>query len=111
MASNITGLEDIEYIGRPFPEDMTMDLPEPTTTEMHTNDEDELPVWNIPITWQMSGNVVVRAKTLAEAMKIAIADDTELPSGNYVDDSCELSCDDKDYIRTYYNNGQNDIET
>ena len=118
MASDITGLKDIEYIGRPFPEDMTMDIDmcvtdkqEQDTSICDTKSDDDLPEWLIPVTWQMSGNIAVRAKTLADAMKLAIASETPLPSGEYVDDSCELSCDDKDYIRTYYNNGQNDIET
>lgn len=67
--------------------------------------------WQIPVTWQMAGVVSIEADTLEEAMNIAKNDDSvELPSGNYVDASFELSFNDVKYIRQFYNNNQADEE-
>ena len=62
--------------------------------------------WVIPVTWQECGEVVVEAETLEDAMCAAM--DADLPDGDYVDGSFELSTDDKDEIRELYNDGQED---
>ena len=64
--------------------------------------------WIIPVTWQECGEVVVEAETLNEA--IAVAKDADLPDGSYVFGSFELSIDDEDEIREWYNDGQEDDE-
>jgi len=65
--------------------------------------------WQIPVTWQMSGVVCVEADTLDEAIDLANNDgEIGLPSGNYVDSSFEVSFDDVDYIRQFYNGNQSD---
>ena len=71
--------------------------------------EEELPEWVIPMVWQMSGNVTVRARTLSEAINLANSDESPLPSGEYVDGSFEVSSDE-DYIRTFYKNSQEDLD-
>lgn len=72
--------------------------------------EEELPEWVIPMTWQMSGNITVRARTLTDAINLANSDDSPLPSGEYIDGSFEVTTDDEDYIRNFYNNGQKDLD-
>lgn len=72
--------------------------------------EEELPKWVIPMTWQMAGNITVRARTLSDAIAYANSNKSPLPSGEYVADSCEISVPDEDYIREYYNNNQNDLD-
>ena len=46
--------------------------------------------WEIPVTWEMCGNVVVEAPTLKEAMDIARDEDGVIPlpdDSDYVDGS------------------------
>ena len=67
--------------------------------------------WKIPVTWEVFGNVVVEADTLAEAMKIARDEEEILPlpeESDYVDGSWRITEEDEDFIRTYYNNNQQD---
>ena len=65
--------------------------------------------WQIPVSWEMSGVVRIRADTLSEAIDRANNDDSvELPTGNYVDGSFAVSFDDPDEIRLFYNNNQPD---
>lgn len=102
-----------QYIGRELPETMCDEIVF-NTTSVDTHDDfdnsnNDLPEWQIPITYTMTGIATVRAKTLEDAMAIAIADETELPSGSYVQDSCELAFNDAAYIREFYNNNQPDV--
>lgn len=80
--------------------------------EMYNPDENEnLPKWVIPMTWQMSGSVIITAKTLEEAMKIAESNDGPAPNnGTVVSDSYDVFPNCPDYIRNIYNNGQPDMK-
>lgn len=67
--------------------------------------------WEIPVTWEVFGKVVVEADTLAEAMHIARDEEEILPlpdESDYVDGSWRITQEDEDFIRTYYNNNQQD---
>ena len=67
--------------------------------------------WNIPVTWEVCSTITIEANTLEEAMEIARDDAGEIPcpiDPVYVDGSWRLSEDDEDFIRSYYNNGQQD---
>lgn len=44
--------------------------------------------YRVPLVWQVYGHVWVKAESEEEAIKIALGDETPLPEGNYVDDSC-----------------------
>lgn len=43
-------------------------------------------LFTIPVTWEMYGKMEIQAKSLEEALEIAIKD-APLPEGNYVDGS------------------------
>ena len=43
--------------------------------------------YRIPVVWQMYGHCHVQAKSLEDAIKIALGPNTPLPDGHYVDDS------------------------
>ena len=67
--------------------------------------------WEIPVTWEVFGKVVVEADTLAEARHIARDEEEILPlpdESDYVDGSWRITEEDEDFIRTYYNNNQQD---
>ena len=67
--------------------------------------------WEIPVTWEVFGKVVVEADTLVEAMHIARDEEEILPlpdESDYVDGSWRITEEDEDFIRTYYNNNQQD---
>ena len=65
--------------------------------------------WAIPVSWEVAGVVIISAKTLEEAIHAAKHDDSiGLPSGEYVDGSFDVTVDDDDCIRNFYNNGQQD---
>lgn len=67
--------------------------------------------WKIPVVWQMAGYVYVEANTLSQAIDIAKdeSSDIQIPdNGSYLDGSWEVDCFDEDYLRNFYNNGQND---
>ena len=67
--------------------------------------------WEIPVTWEVFGKVVVEADTLVEAMHIARDEEEILPlpdESDYVDGSWLITEEDEDFIRTYYNNNQQD---
>ena len=65
--------------------------------------------WAIPVSWEVAGVVTISANTLEEAIRAAKHDDSiGLPSGEYVDGSFDVTVDDDDCIRNFYNNGQQD---
>ena len=65
--------------------------------------------WKIPVIWSKMGTVNVEADTLDEAIEIAATDDIPLPdNGEYVDCSFEVACEDMDFVRDFYNDGQED---
>ncbi len=65
--------------------------------------------WKIPVSWEVVGMVEIQASTLEKAIEIAKTDDSiELPYGEYVDGSFNVTVDDDDLIRNYYNQGQQD---
>ena len=65
--------------------------------------------WAIPVSWEVAGVVIISANTLEEAIHAAKQDDSiGLPSGEYVDGSFDVTVDDDDCIRNFYNNGQQD---
>ena len=66
-------------------------------------------IWNIPVSWEVAGMVEIQAPTLEKAIEIARADDSiELPCGEYVDCSFDVTVDDDELIRECYNMGQLD---
>lgn len=66
-------------------------------------------IWEIPVSWEMVGMVKIQAPTLEKAIDLARHDDSiELPYGEYVDGSFDVTVDDDDLIRQCYNNGQQD---
>ena len=65
--------------------------------------------WKIPVSWEVAGVVEIQAPTLDRAIDIARTDDTiKLPDGEYVCGSFDVTVDDDDLIRNYYNQGQQD---
>ena len=65
--------------------------------------------WKIPVSWEVCGVVEIQAPTLDRAIEIAKTDDTiKLPYGEYVSGSFDVTVDDDDLIRNYYNQGQQD---
>ena len=65
--------------------------------------------WAIPVSWEVAGVVIISANTLEEAIHAAKHDDAiGLPSGEYVDGSFDVTVDDDDCIRNFYNHGQQD---
>ena len=65
--------------------------------------------WKIPVSWEVCGVVEIQAPTLDQAIEIAKTDDTiKLPDGEYVCGSFDVTVDDDDLIRNYYNQGQQD---
>ena len=65
--------------------------------------------WAIPVSWEVAGVVTISANTLEEAIHAAKHDDSiGLPSGEYVYGSFDVTIDDDDCIRNFYNNGQQD---
>ena len=65
--------------------------------------------WKIPVSWEVAGVVEIQAPTLDRAIEIAKTDDTiKLPYGEYVSGSFDVTVDDDDLIRNYYNQGQQD---
>ena len=65
--------------------------------------------WAIPVSWEVAGVVIIPANTLEEAIHAAMHDDSiGLPSGEYVDGSFDVTVDDDDCIRNFYNHGQQD---
>ena len=66
-------------------------------------------IWKIPVSWEVAGVVEIQAPTLDRAIEIAKTDDTiKLPYGEYVSGSFDVTVDDDDLIRNYYNQGQQD---
>ena len=43
--------------------------------------------FRVPLQWEMYGYIWVDAETEEEAIEIALAEETHLPEGTYVDDS------------------------
>ena len=65
--------------------------------------------WKIPVSWEVCGVVEIQAPTLDRAIEIAKTDDTiKLPDGEYVCGSFDVTVDDDDLIRNYYNQDQQD---
>ena len=66
-------------------------------------------IWNIPVSWEVVGMVEIQAPTLEKAIEITRTDDSiELPYGEYVDGSFDVTVDDDELIRECYNKGQQD---
>ena len=66
-------------------------------------------LWAIPVSWEVAGVAMIPANTLDEAISAVRHDDSiELPSGYYVDGSFDVTVDDDDLIRNFYNHGQQD---
>ena len=65
--------------------------------------------WNIPVSWEVVGMVEIQAATLEKAIELARTDDSiELPYGEYVDGSFDVTVDDDELIRECYLKGQQD---
>lgn len=70
-----------------------------------------MPMWNLPVTWEMCGVVKVEANCLEDAMDYVKnnGDHIKLPrDANYVDGSFDLSQYETECIREAYNNNQPD---
>lgn len=66
--------------------------------------------WRIPCQWSVSSTAIVDADTLEEAIDIVQGPDFLLPKNpDYVGNSFVVSCDE-DFIREFYNEGQEDNE-
>lgn len=64
-------------------------------------------VWQVPVTWQMQGVLEIEADSLEEACDKAY--NSGLPDdGDYIDASFEVDDEDLEYVRRYYNDGQED---
>ena len=80
--------------------------------EKAKNESRELPEWKVPVTWEMCGNVTVRAATMEEAMEIAKDEDGVIPlpdDADYVDSSWHLTYEDAEDVRELFNSNQQDI--
>ena len=67
--------------------------------------------WDIPVTWEVYGRVVIEANTLEEAMEKARDDEGVIPlpdENDYVDGSWRVTEEDAEIVRTLYNNNQKD---
>lgn len=67
--------------------------------------------WRIPVVWQDKGVVEIKADTLVEAIEIAKDEGGIIPipyEHSYIDGSWAVECDDVEYLRNCYNNGQAD---
>lgn len=65
--------------------------------------------WIIPVSWEMCGKVKIQANSLDEAIEIAENDNSVgLPEGDYIEASWKVEVEDKDFVRGFYNNGQED---
>lgn len=67
--------------------------------------------WKIPVAWSMCGIVNIEANTLEDAIELAMGRDGNIPitdDGTFIDGTWEVDCDDDEYIRKYYNDGQED---
>lgn len=64
-------------------------------------------VWQVPVTWQMHGVLAIEADSLEKACDKAY--DCGIPrDGDYIDASFEVDDEDLEYVRRYYNDGQED---
>lgn len=50
-----------------------------------------MPLCNVPVTWEEYAWIKVTADTPEQAAEIAVADETPLPEGDYVDSSIAIS--------------------
>lgn len=50
-----------------------------------------MPLFNVPVTWEEYAWMRIEADTPEQAAAIAIADETPLPEGEYVDASMAIS--------------------
>ena len=69
----------------------------------------ETKTWNIPVAYEVSGVVVVKAETLEAAMAIAADTRSNIPlpvDAKYVDGSWSLAVDDVEEVRSLYNSSQ-----
>lgn len=65
--------------------------------------------WIIPVSWEMCGKVEIQANSLDEAIEIAENDNSiGLPEGDYIEASWKVEVEDKDFVRGFYNNNQED---
>jgi len=55
--------------------------------------------YKVAVTWEVCGEIEIKANSLSEALKKAKADDTiPLPEGNYVDGSFEINDEMSEYL-------------
>jgi len=55
--------------------------------------------YKIAVTWEVCGEIEIKANSLSEALKKAKADDTiPLPEGSYVDGSFEINDEMSEYL-------------
>ena len=65
--------------------------------------------WEIPVSWEMCGTVVIKANTLEEALEMAWDDSVDIPkNGSYICGSYKVEDEDPEYVRKYYNDDQED---
>ena len=69
-----------------------------------------MPIWKIPVVWEMGAVIEIEANTLEEAIDKTYDDDIPLPEGGeYQPESWHVP-DDPDDIRDWYNDGMEDEE-
>lgn len=49
-----------------------------------------MPIFRIPLVWEMYGHADVDAETLEDAIEYALGPNCPLPEGTYVDDSIQV---------------------
>lgn len=52
-----------------------------------------MPMYKVPLVWEMWGRLTVEASSEEEAVRIALAPETPLPEGSYIDESAALDTD------------------
>lgn len=67
--------------------------------------------WRIPVSWEMCGIVEIEANTLEEALEMAWDDSVDIPNnGSYIDASWRVDDEDPEYVRSCFNDDQEDEE-
>lgn len=67
--------------------------------------------WQIPVSWEMCGTVVIEANTIEDALEMAWSDSVNIPmNGDYINGSWKVEDENPEYVRKYYNDDQEDEE-
>lgn len=113
MASDISLLQGVSYIGRDMPEPMYEFMDETDANIKIIEDTPtkptELPVWNVPVQWTMESIMKISAPTLKQAINLAYEINEPMKTGTYVDESFGPIDSHEGTIRKHYNNSRPDM--